>query len=232
MNSERMNARIAGVLFIIATTAAIISGIILGPILDAPDYLVQVAANDIQVITGALWYFIMAAAGPCIAISMYPIVKKYNEALAIGSVGFRIIEGAIFMVGVINLLSLVTLSQAFVLAGAPADSYFQTLGLMLQKAGAITVGITAYPIGHFAFGLGALMYYYVFYQSRLVPRWLSAWGLIAIVSMICAVVLDMFGVYSTIALGLNMLIFAQEMVLAIWLILKGFNNSAVIQEFD
>lgn len=136
------------------------------------------------------------------------------------------------MVGVINLLSLVTLSQAFVLAGAPADSYFQTLGLMLQKAGAITVGITAYPIGHFAFGLGALMYYYVFYQSRLVPRWLSAWGLIAIVSMICAVVLDMFGVYSTIALGLNMLIFAQEMVLAIWLILKGFNNSAVIQEFD
>jgi hypothetical protein len=230
MDLNKKTARIAGLLFLVATGAAIVSGVFLGGILDSPDYLTQISANEAQVVTGAVFYFIMAAAGPCIAISMYPILRKHNKALAIGSVGFRLIEGTIFMIGVINILSLVTLSQQFLLAGSPSDSYFQTLGFLLQKAGAITVGITAYPIGHFAFGFGALMYYYIFYQSKLVPQWLSVWGLIAIVSMIGSILLDMYGVFPTIALMLNMLIFAQEMVLAVWLIVKGFNSSATAPE--
>lgn len=224
MTVDKMLAKIAGILFIIATGAAIISGALLGPYLDAPDYLTQIYANGDLVVTGALFYFIMGASGACIAISLYPVLKRQNEALAIGSVGFRLIEGALFMIGVINILSLVTLSEQYVLAGSPADSYYLVIGHMLLKAGAITVGITAYPIGHFAFGIGALMYYVVFYQSQLIPRWLSGWGLIAIITMFGAVLLDMYGVFPEIALILNMLIFAQEMVLAIWLIFKGFSE--------
>ena len=83
-----------------------------------------------------------------------------------------------------------------------------------------------------AFGLGALMYYWVFYQSRLVPRWLSAWGLVAIASLMVSA-LFMFRLIepmSTTQVVLALPIFLQEMVLAVWLIAKGFNRAAIAPE--
>jgi hypothetical protein len=131
MNTTKKTARIVGVLFITATVAAIISGAFLLPILESPDYLAKVSANANQVMMGALFYFGMAAAGASIAIPMYPILKKHHEGLALGAVGFRLIEGAIFMVGVFCVLLLVKVSEGFVQAGAPDDSHFQTLGELL-----------------------------------------------------------------------------------------------------
>jgi hypothetical protein len=226
MNSNKKMAIIVGVLFITATVAAIVSGAFLLPILEAPDYLAKVSANETQVMIGALFYFIMAAAGAGIAIPMYPILKKYNEGMALGSVGFRIIEGAIFMVGVICVLLLVTLSQEFVNAGAPDASYFQTLGELLLAG--YTIDQAVVP-GVFAFSLGALMYYYIFYQSKLVPRWLSVWGLIGVTLGIVNGLFDMFGGIpnETISMLLDLPIFVNEMVLAVWLIVKGFNTSAI-----
>jgi len=230
MNTSRRTARIVGALFITATGAAIVSGAFLLPILEAPDYLAKVSANETQVMVGALFYFIMAAAGAGIAIPMYPILRKHNEALALGAVGFRIIEGAIFMVGVICVLALVTVSQEFVQAGAPDASYFQTyfqtLGELLLAG--YTVAQAVVP-GVFAFSLGALMYYYIFYQSKLVPRWLSVWGLVGVTLGIVNGLYDMFGGVpnQTISMLLDLPIFAQEMVLAVWLIVKGFNPSAI-----
>jgi hypothetical protein len=226
MDTHKKTARIVGVLFITATVAAIVSGAFLLPVLEGPDYLAKVSANRNQVMMGALFYFIMAAAGASIAIPMYPVLKKHNEALALGAVGFRIIEGAIFMVGVLCVLALVTLSQEFVQAGAPDASYFQTLGELLRAG--YTIDHAVVP-GVFAFSLGALMYYYVFYQSKLVPRWLSVWGLIGVTLGIANGLVDMFGgtPNETISMLLDLPIFAQEMVLAVWLIVKGFNPSAI-----
>ncbi|MHA1979166.1 MAG: DUF4386 domain-containing protein [Candidatus Hodarchaeales archaeon] len=223
MNSEKKTARIVGVLFIITTVAAIVSGFFLLPIVEAPDYLAKVSASENQVMLGALFYFIMAAAGASIALPMYPILKKYNEGMALGAVGFRFIEGSIFMVGVICLLSLVTVSQGFVKAGAPVTSYFQTLGELLLAGYTISQAVVP---GVFAFSLGALMYYYIFYQSKLVPRWLSVWGLIGVTLGITNGLYDMFGGIpnETISMLLDLPIFAQEMVLAVWLIVKGFNS--------
>jgi len=84
--------------------------------------------------------------------------------------------------------------------------------------------------GLLAFGLGALMYYYIFYQTRLVPRWLSGWGLIGIILIIVISMLVMFRVIapmSTTQIVLAVPIGLQEMVLAVWLIVKGFNPSAI-----
>ncbi|MHA1968305.1 MAG: DUF4386 domain-containing protein [Candidatus Hodarchaeales archaeon] len=212
-----------GVLFIITTVAAIISGAFLLPILEASDYLTKVSANENQVMLGALFYFIMAAGGACIALPMYPILKKYNEGMALGAVGFRFIEGAIFMVGVFCVLSLVTVSQEFVAAGALEPSYFQTLGELLLAG--YTIAHSLIP-GVFAFSIGALMYYYIFYQTKLVPRWLAVWGLIGVSLGIVNGLYDMFSGISdeTISMLLDLPIFAQEMVLAVWLIVKGFNS--------
>jgi hypothetical protein len=227
MNTNIKTARIVGALFITATAAATVSGAFLLPILEAPDYLVRVSAHEGQVMMGALFYFIMAAAGASIAIPMYPILKKHHEGLALGAVGFRLIEGAIFMVGVFCVLLLVKVSEGFVQAGAPDGSHYQTLGELLVAG--YTVAQAVVP-GVFAFSLGALMYYWIFYQSRLVPRWLSVWGLVGVTLGIANGLYDMFGGIpnETIAIVLDLPIFVQEMVLAVWLIVKGFNTSAMV----
>jgi hypothetical protein len=229
MNKNIKTARIVGVLFIVATGAAIISGAFLLPILESQDYLVRVTRNENQVMIGVLFYFFMAAAGASIVIPMYPILKKQNEALALGAVGFRMIEGAIFMVGVICMLSLVAVSQGYVGAGAPDNSYYQTLGDLLLAGYTISEAVVP---GVFAFSIGALMYYYLFYQSKLVPRWLSVWGIIGVVLGILNGLYDMFGGVPTepVSMLLDFPIFVQEMVLAVWLIVKGFNPSAIPSE--
>jgi len=228
MNTDRKTARTVGVLFIGTTVAGIISGAFLLPIVGAPDYLAQISANETQAMLGALFYFIMAAGGASIVIPMYPILKKYNRGMALGAVGFRLIEGAVFMVGVMCVLSLVTLSQEFVRAGTPDASYFQTLGDLLLAG--YTINHAVVP-GVFAFSIGALMYYYIFYQSKLVPRWLSVWGLVGIILGIANGLYDMFATPNvTIAMLLDLVIFAQEMVLGVWLIVKGFNSSAIASQ--
>jgi hypothetical protein len=226
MDTGKRAATIVGVLFITATGAAIVSGAFLLPILEAPDYLVRISAHETRVGIGALFYFAMAAAGAGIAIPMYPILKQYNEPMALGAVGFRMIEGAIFMVGVMCILALVTVSQAFVQAGAPYGSHFQTLGELLLAG--YTIAQAVVP-GVFAFSLGALMYYYVFYQYNLVPRWLSVWGLLGVTLGIVNGLVDMFGGVpnETVSMLLDLPLFVQEMVLAVWLIVRGFNLSAV-----
>lgn len=226
MNANRKIARIAGVLFITATVAGILGVVFLNPLLNDPDYLLKIAANENQVILGALFVFILAAASAGIAISLYPVLRKYNEGLALGAVGFRLIEGVFDIVGVIGLLLLVTLSQEFVKAGAPVSSYFQILGGLLL-AGYHWVNNVAVLL---AWSLGALMYYYIFYQTKLVPRWLSGWGLVGITLTIVTSLLVLFRLISpmgTIQVVSNLPIGVQEMVLAVWLIVKGFNPSAI-----
>jgi len=167
MNSYRKNAIIVGVLFIIATVTGVLSGVFWGSIVDAPDYLINVSANENQVIIASLFLLIMGFAVAGIGIMMYPIFKKHNEALALGYVGFRIIEGVLFIVSVVSILSLLTLSQEFVKAGAPDASHFQTLGTLFQEE-----QFWAYHMGTISFGLAALIFYYLLYQSKLIPRWL------------------------------------------------------------
>ena len=229
MNSEKLPARIVGVLFISCTGAAIVSGVFILPIIGASDYLAEISAKETQMALGAIFYFIMAAAGAGIVIPMYPILKEYNESMALGAVGFRTIEGAIFLVSGMCILALVPLSQEYVQAGASAKPYFQTIGDLLLTG--YTIDQAVVP-GIFAFSLGALMYYYIFYRSKLVPRWLSVWGLVGVTLGIVNGLYDMFGGIpnETISMLLDLPIFVQEMVLAVWLIVKGFNPSAIDSE--
>jgi len=225
MNSNRKTAIIVGVLFITATVAGILSVVFLRPILEEPLNLIKVSANENQVIIGGLFELIMAVACVGIAIWLYPVLKKHNEALALGSVGFRIIEGALYIVAVTGLLSLLTLSQEFVKAGAPVASNSQTLGTLLLAA-----RDWAGELGMIAFCLGALMYYYIFYQSKLIPRFISGWGFLGAALSLAGGLFVMFGLYSpfsTIGILLDLPIAVNEMVLAVWLIVKGFNPSAI-----
>src|SRR6266542_759817 len=111
MSTNRTTAIVAGLLLIVATLAGLASTVLLGPILSAPDYLTRISANENQVLLGALFQFIAAAAIPGIAIALYPVLRRHNEGLALGSVAFRLIEGALYVLVVVSLLLLVTLSR-------------------------------------------------------------------------------------------------------------------------
>lgn len=226
MKANRRNAVVAGVLFIVATVADVISrAAFVQPILGGPDYLARISANEDQVLLGAILLLIGAVSAAGIAIALYPVLREHNEGLALGSVGFRLIEGALYVGIVVCLLVLVTLSRESANAGAPASSAYEVPGALLLAAreslGQVSV---------LAFGLGALMYYWVFYRSRLIPRWLSAWGLVAIAMVMVSGLLVMLGQaesMSTTQLVLAAPIALQEMVLAVWLIAKGFSPRAI-----
>jgi hypothetical protein len=225
MDTQRKTAKIVGVLFIIATAAGVLSLILLPSFQTAPDNLAAVSASQNQVILGALLILIMAFACASIPIWLYPVLKKYHQTLALGAVGFRIIESVFHGIVVVITLLVLRLSQAFVQAGAPTDTSYKVTSEMFIAANDLIA-----QIGVFAFGLGALMYYYVFYRSKLVPRWLSGWGVIAILLMITNVVFVLYGYwenFSAISSLLNLPIAIQEMVLAVWLIIKGFNPSEI-----
>jgi len=230
MNTYRKTAIIAGVLFIIYTSVDILSFLFTGPV-SAPNYLVSVSANRSLVGTGALLLFIGGACASGIAISLYPVLKKFKAGLALGAVGFRISEGVLRFVAVCAMLLLITLSQQFVNAGAPDSSYFQTLGVLVY-AGYRWVGNVASLL---AFSIGCLLYYIIFYRTKLVPRWISVWGLVAaILGMVsCALAtVGLIPVMGTEQIVMNLPMLPQEMVLAAWLIVKGFNPSAIAAGSD
>ena len=225
MDSHRKTAMIVGVLFIIATIAGMIGAIFLGPILDDPDYLVNTSAHENEVALGALLTLIMGVAVVGIAVMIFPILKKVNEGLALAYVGFRTLECVILIIVAMSYLSLLTLSQEYVGAGALDATSFEAQGAILlaqQEWSNVPADIV--------FGLGCLMVYYLLYQSKLVPRLLSAWGFIGGTLMLVTAPLGAFGVISfldTPSILLNLPIFALEMVLAVWLIVKGLNLSAI-----
>jgi len=218
--NPRKSATIVGILFIIATASPILTFYFLDS-LGSPDLLVDIAANEAKVIQGVLVELVWALAVLSIPVMIFPVLKKHDEGLALGFVGFRFIEAVSVMVHSIILLGLLALSQEYVTAGAPVDSIYLTLGSLLLAAreGAFLIG------SGFIWSLSALILNYALLKSKLVPRWLSGWGLVGGVLSFTVYLSQVFGM--PLSDWLFLPIASQEMVFAVWLIVKGFNPSAI-----
>ena len=227
MNTHRKTAVIVGVLFIIATAFLFIGEAFYKPILSSPDYLEITYPNRTVVIIGILLEFICVLAMPLIPVFAFPVLKKHNEALALGYVVFRSFEAVILIsVAEINKLALIGVSQDYLNNGGVDAAYFQTIGSAIQTEN--YWGDTTGLIYNLVFIIGGLMFYWVLYQSKLVPRWISIWGLIADVVLLIGVVLTPFIELSlAVELVVVLPIAVQEMVMAGWLIVKGFNPTAI-----
>lgn len=220
MKTTRKTAIIVGILFITATVTYMIGNGYIEPNLYSPNYLMDISRNRNQVFVGLLLEFVNHLAVVCIPFLMFPIFKKHSESLALGYVVFRIVESITLIIGSISSLSLLTISQEFVIAGAPDVSYFQSLGSILLAARdwSILLGV------NIIFALGALIFNVYLYQSKIIPRWLSGWGFVGAVLLLARGVglLAVFGFNQFVPLTLP--IWVQEMVFAVWLIVKGFNS--------
>jgi hypothetical protein len=171
-----------------------------------------------RVATGGLLELIAAAASAGIAIAMYPVLRHWSVGLALGAVAFRTIEAVMYTVAAVILLSLVTIGHQFAMAGG---AELQAIGesLLAFREQAVLAGV-------FAFSAGALMYYSILYQSRLVPRVLSGWGIVGVVLMLLACMLALFSQspvtsYTVLVAPIAL----EEMALAAWLIARGFGRS-------
>jgi hypothetical protein len=225
MDGSRTNARITGVLFILGTVPVIVAMLLWGRSVSSPDYLSAMAANRIPVLLFALSVMVMGLACAGIGISLYPVLKRQGEGLAVAAMGFRIMEGTLQVMSAIGIVALLGLSQEFVKAGSPPDSFFQPAGAAI-KAVQEWVGNGAFL---FPWCIGASIYYTIFYRTRIVPRWLSVWGLLGLALMLVSAFGAMFGLFGSLSstqMLFNMPILVQELVLAVWLITRGYNRDA------
>lgn len=220
MKTYRMNAVMAGALYILGTVAGILSVVAVGGFPDE-DFLTRVAADPSRLTLGAFLILVMGFSLAAMTVFLYPLFRKDSEELAMGMVLFRgALEGSWY---ILSALSWVTLGAIGVeIAAAEADL------AVLQAFGDIVLQVSDKlgDIGTFAFIIGAACIYTSFYRTRLIPRWLSIWGLIGIVPYVLYYLLHFFDIDP----GLMPLVFplaVQEMVMGLWLIIKGFNQDAV-----
>ncbi len=227
--THRAAARVAGALFITATVSIILAVVLLEPVVDAPDFLVQASVSEARVAAGVLLELVNNIAIVGIAVVIYPVLKPFSERLALGYIAARTIESVVFTIGTGLLLPLLFVSDEFVAAGAPPASYFHTLGGMLLAGHDLGNASGGAALAFTVFSLGTLMLNYVLYRARLVPRWISAFGLLAGASILAARVMVISGLElsSATVTIMDLPLFVEEMVVAVWLIVKGFDASAL-----
>jgi len=219
----RKTAIIVGALFITATAITIVGIVFMGSSLeDDPVDLVKIANNESGIIIAGICWIILAISVACIGFFMHPILKKYHEGLSLGYISFRLIEAVLILVSVISLQSLLTLSQEYAPGNLNATDYEPSAIILMALFD------WSFIIGTMIFlGLGGLVLNYSLYRLKLVPSWLSIWGLIGAACVLLYGFISIFG-YDPAILAAP--IAFQEMVFAVWILVKGFDTSTMNNE--
>lgn len=229
MTSTRTTAVVAGVFYLITFVASIPAVVLLGPVLNNPDYIVS-SGSDTRVIWGCLLDVVNAIACVGTAVTLFPVVKRQNEAVAFGFVTARVLEAAIIVVGVVSLLSVVTLRQDLAgAAGADARS-FATIGksLVAVRDWTFLLGPGLIP------AVNALLLGYLMYRSALVPRVIPVLGLIGAPLLVASALATMFGLNhqaSVFSVIVTLPVAAWELSLGVWLVVKGFKPAPILADF-
>ena len=232
MDSTRKIAAVTGWLFLVTFITSIPAQLFLyAPLLTDPNYILGAGA-DLGVSLGALLEVILVVANIGTAVVLYPLVKRQNEAVALGYVTARVLESAVIMVGIFSVLSVVKLRQDFAgVAGADA-------------APLVTVGNALVAIHDWTFLLGpgflaglgnGILLGYLMYRSGLVPRGMAMLGLIGGPLLIAAMVAVLFGVFAAGSLWQVIATipeFIWELSLGIYLIVRGFKPSPIAAAYD
>jgi len=219
---RRTTARVVGSLFLTATAAGVLSAVLLGP-LDTWYSPQSIADNAHRISAGALMVLIMTVAIAMIPPTLFPVLREHGEAPALGYVTARIVEVVLLLPAAVGPLMMVATSTTQSDAGTPDNAvHLDTVRVLSQ-----TYELWGQAGSSFFFCLGAVLLNYLLYRSRLVPRWIAGWALIAAVPYLADACLVMFGVLnpsSAVYIILFSSLALNEMVLAGWLLTKGFRE--------
>ncbi len=223
-DSARRIAMVTGVFFLITFITSIPAAILYGPVLNDPNYVISAGA-DTRVFWGAFLEVILAIANIGTAVTLFPVVKRENESVALGYVAARVLESTVIVVGVISLLSVVTLRQTHAgLAGADAASLVAAQSLVAIHDWTFLLGPGLMP------GVNGLLLGYLMYRSHLVPRGMALLGLLGGPLLFASAMATMFGLYDQVSVWgaiATLPVFFWELSLGIWLTVRGFNSSAI-----
>jgi hypothetical protein len=225
VNTTRRTALVAGIFYLITFVASIPAVFLLAPVLDNADYIVSAGA-DTRVLWGCFLDLVNALACIGTAVALFPVVKRQNEAVALGFVTSRMLEAAIILIGVVSLLAVVTLRQD--LAGAPGTD---TASLVTTGQALVAVRDWTFLLGPGLMpGINALLLGWLLYRSGLVPRVIPLMGLIGAPLLIASATATLFrgnDPVTVLAAIATVPIFLWELSLGLWLVVKGFKPSPI-----
>ena len=225
MNSTRRTAVIAGVLYFVTHVTSIGALALYGPVLDNSGYVIG-SGTDTRVLLGAFLEVILALAIVGTAVTLFPVVRRQNEGVALGYVGLRTLETAVITVGIVSLLAIVTLRQH--VAGDPGTD---TAGLITFGRGMVAVHDWTFLLGpNFVLGTNTVLMAYLMYRSGLVPRFIGVLGLVGGPLIFASATAELFGLYEQVSVWgavTAIPVFAWEICLATYLVVKGFRPAAV-----
>ena len=214
MDTIRKRGVLTGILFLTAMVSSLAGGGLIESVLSRTDYLNNIASNTALIHSGIILELINAAAVIGIAVTVFPVIKRYGESLSLGYVGFRMIESILCILSAFIPLLLLSLSSA---AGSLTGNDFY------RDFGNILLSVRLYLAEIFIpvfFSLGAFLFYYSLFILKFIPRYISVWGFIGAVLILAKIFIDS-GIVLTMILVLP--IITNEIFLGIWLIVKGFN---------
>ncbi|GJF31055.1 hypothetical protein KNE206_37550 [Kitasatospora sp. NE20-6] len=226
MNTFRGTATATGVLYILAAAASIAGLLLYGPVLDDPLYVVGGRPHGAELASGALLEMVLAFSVIGTGVVMFPVVRRLSESVALGYACFRLLEAAVIVVGVVSVLSVLTLGRDFSAAADPQPAAYLGAGRAL-----VAVHDWTFLAGpNLALGPSTLMMGWFLHRSRLVPRFIAVMGMVGGPLIFASAVLVLFGVYEQISLWGSLAalpVFAYEMALAGRLVVRGFDRAAV-----
>jgi Domain of unknown function (DUF4386) len=229
MTSMRRTAVVAGIFYLLTEVTAIGGMLLYGSVLGTREFIVSASADDTSVLAGAFLEVLLAIAVVGSAVTLYPVVRRVNEGMALGYVAGRLIEATIISVGAISLLAVVTMQRD--LSG--------TTGA--EATAAVTVGQSLVAVHDWTFlfgpklalGVNTVLLAYLMYRSRLVPRVIAVIGLVGGSLVFASGTAVLFGLYedlSNVGVVAAAPVLAWELSVAVWMIVKGFRPSPVLTD--
>jgi len=223
MNKYRTTARIVGIVYLGGFIVSLSGNGLVQSILGASNPLATVSVNGMKLAIGATLWLMAVVGDAANGVLMFPVLKLHSERMAVGYLASRIVDAVFIAVMVLFILLQIPLGSVYLKAVAHDSIYLQDLSKVSVQASQY-----AYQIGMIAVGVAGSILCYNLYRAKLVPRLLALWGLVGYVLIFCGMLSEIMGsglgLISSIPGGL------WEIFIGVWLIVKGFNSSAIIFE--
>jgi hypothetical protein len=215
IGSHGTTARTVGVIYLAGMVIGISGHILILSVLSAPDRLASLSQNSMLLAIGAVLWLLTVAGDAAHGILMFPVLKQHNERLAIGYLGFRIIDATFIAIMVLLILAQIPIGRLGTQSEASEAFYLQSLSAVFMQA-----QLYAYSIAMLTLGVAGLLVCSAFYKTNLLPRPLAVWGLVGYAIILCGSVLEVLGfdLLSMHAVPGGL----WELFVGGWLIVKGF----------
>lgn len=223
MNKVKRTSRVLGIAFLLQFITSIGSGLFISQALFVPGSIIE-TMNRVASNPALLKAYIVVDTATAIGIIflgavLYLTLHNQGETMALVALGLYLVEAALCIAAKGEALSLLRISQEYAAGGQAA--YLQSMAAVAYEAMNF-MGMTLHML---AFCPGAILFYYLLYQSRLVPRALSLWGLVTVLPLLLMVLLNLFG--TPVSQFLAMPYIPFEFVIGVWILVRGIELAPV-----